>query len=161
MCTSISCRILFSLCFTAIMLKAQSVKALRLMLISPASSTSASEAANAHALKRRGPIFILVTNLPLSFGGPLAVSIFLIVLQCTGIHHLSTLWRVTFGIGLYFPIDSVLFSIEDAQLHTLSSRCYQAKTTIWVDSQVLLALTDWYCRSMVSSKVVLFVSKHH
>ncbi|KAJ0278274.1 hypothetical protein CBS470a_009849 [Colletotrichum nupharicola] len=31
----------------------------------PASSTSASEAANEHSLKNRGPIFILVTNLPL------------------------------------------------------------------------------------------------
>ena len=37
----------------------------------PASSTSASESANAYTLKRRGTIFILVTNLPLTFGGPL------------------------------------------------------------------------------------------
>lgn len=78
----------------------------------PASSTSASEAANAHALKRRGPIFILVTNLPLSFGGPLAVSIFLIVLQCTTTKHLSTLWRVCFGIGCVFPLTVFYFRIK-------------------------------------------------
>lgn len=78
----------------------------------PASSTSASEAANSHALKRRGPIFILVTNLPLSFGGPLAVSIFLIVLQATGTNHLSTLWRVTFGIGCLLPLTVFYFRLK-------------------------------------------------
>lgn len=70
----------------------------------PASSTSASEAANAYTLKRRGTIFILVTNLPLSFGVPLASSIFLIVLQITTTKHLSTLWRTTFAIGVIFPV---------------------------------------------------------
>lgn len=70
----------------------------------PASSTSASEAANEHRQSQRGPIFILVTNLPLSFGGPLAVSIFLIVLSAAGQNHLSTIWRVCFGIGVVFPL---------------------------------------------------------
>jgi MFS family permease len=72
----------------------------------PASSTSASESANTYALKQRGTIFILVTNLPLSFGVPLASSIFLIVLQATGtnLQHPSTLWRVCFGIGIIFPL---------------------------------------------------------
>ena len=56
----------------------------------PASSTSASEAANEHTPKARGPIFILVTNLPLSFGGPFAVITFLIVLSAAGTDHLST-----------------------------------------------------------------------
>lgn len=78
----------------------------------PASSTSASEAANAHTLKHRGPVFILVTNLPLSFGGPLSVSIFLIVLQATGVNHLSTLWRVTFGIGCIFPLTVFYFRLK-------------------------------------------------
>jgi MFS family permease len=70
----------------------------------PRRSTSASESANAYALKRRGTVFILVTNLPLSFGVPLASSIFLIVLQCTTEAHPSTLWRVCFGIGVIFPV---------------------------------------------------------
>jgi len=78
----------------------------------PASSTSASEAANEYTLKERGPIFILVTNLPLSFGGPLAVSIFLIVLSAAGTNHLSTVWRVCFGIGVIFPLSVFYFRIK-------------------------------------------------
>lgn len=78
----------------------------------PASSTSASEAANEHALKSRGPIFILVTNLPLSFGGPFAVSIFLIVLSAAGQNHLSTVWRVCFGIGVIWPLSIFYFRIK-------------------------------------------------
>ena len=70
----------------------------------PASSTSASESANAYTLKKRGFIFILVTNLPLTFGGPLASIIFLIVLQGTGQNNPSTLWRVCFGVGIVFPV---------------------------------------------------------
>ncbi|KAJ0360597.1 hypothetical protein COL26b_014029 [Colletotrichum chrysophilum] len=77
----------------------------------PASSTSASEAANEHSLKNRGPIFILVTNLPLSFGGPLAVSIFLIVFSAAaGPQHLSTIWRRLIGTaGAWFLYDFVTF----------------------------------------------------
>ena len=86
----------------------------------PASSTSASEAANEHAPKNRGPVFILVTNLPLSFGGPLAVSIFLIVLSATTTKHLSTLWRVTFGIGCLLPLTVFYF-----RLKMLNSKLYR------------------------------------
>lgn len=78
----------------------------------PASSTSASEAANEHTLQKRGPIFILVTNLPLSFGGPLAVIIFLIVLSAAGVNHLSTIWRVCFGIGVIFPLSVFYFRLR-------------------------------------------------
>ena len=63
----------------------------------PASSTSASEAANEHAPDKRGPMFILVTNLPLSFGTPLAVSTFLIVFSACKQAHYSTVW-VSFRI---------------------------------------------------------------
>lgn len=86
----------------------------------PASSTSASEAANEHRLKQRGPIFILVTNLPLSFGGPLAVAIFLIVLSAAGENHLSTIWRVCFGIGVVFPLTVFYFRIK-----MLNSKLYR------------------------------------
>ncbi|GAB7345894.1 hypothetical protein MBLNU457_4134t2 [Dothideomycetes sp. NU457] len=78
----------------------------------PASSTSAAEAANERTQESRGPIFILVTNLPLSFGGPLAVSIFLIVLSAAGQTHLSTVWRVCFGIGVLFPLTVFYFRIK-------------------------------------------------
>ena len=86
----------------------------------PASSTSASEAANEYTLKRRGPIFILVTNLPLSFGGPLAVCVFLIVLAATTTNHLSTLWRVTFGVGVLLPLTVFYF-----RLKMLNSKLYR------------------------------------
>ncbi len=89
----------------------------------PASSTSASEAANEHTLKQRGPIFILVTNLPLSFGGPLAVSVFLIVFSAArsnGSTHLSTIWRVCFGIGCLPPLTVFYFRIK-----MLNSKLYR------------------------------------
>ena len=86
----------------------------------PASSTSASEAANEYTLKRRGPIFILVTNLPLSFGGPLAVCVFLIVYAATGPTHLSTLWRVTFGFGVLLPLTVFYFRVK-----MLNSKLYR------------------------------------
>ncbi len=86
----------------------------------PASSTSASEAANEFTLKNRGPIFILVTNLPLSFGGPLAVSVFLIVPAATTTRHLSTLWRVTFGIGCLLPLTVFYFRVK-----MLNSKLYR------------------------------------
>lgn len=69
----------------------------------PASSTHTSETATERTLEQRAPIFILVTNLPQSFGGPLAVFIFLIVL--------SAAVRVIFpwsggllGIGVLLPL---------------------------------------------------------
>lgn len=80
----------------------------------PASSTSASEAANEHhaTSNKRGPVFILVTNLPLSFGGPFAVIVFLIVLSAAGENHLSTVWRVCFGIGCVFPLSVFYFRLK-------------------------------------------------
>ncbi|QQK41450.1 Major facilitator superfamily, general substrate transporter [Penicillium digitatum] len=78
----------------------------------PASSTSASEAANDLTPKHRGPAFIMVTNFPLSFGGPFAVSIFLIVLSACQQSHYSTVWRVCFGIGCIWPLSVFYFRIR-------------------------------------------------
>ncbi|RPD64897.1 MFS Git1p-like glycerophosphoinositol permease [Lentinus tigrinus ALCF2SS1-7] len=78
----------------------------------PASSTSASEAANEKILKQRGPVFIMVTNFVLSFGGPLAVSVFLIVLSAAGENHLPTVWRVCFGIGVILPLTVFYFRMR-------------------------------------------------
>jgi MFS family permease len=86
----------------------------------PASSTSAAEAANEQNLKQRGPLFILVTNLPLSFGGPLAVSILLIVLSAAGNNHLETVWRVCMGIGCIFPLSVFYFRMK-----MLNSKLYR------------------------------------
>ncbi|KAJ5748487.1 uncharacterized protein N7511_010183 [Penicillium nucicola] len=78
----------------------------------PASSTAASEAANDLVPQRRGPAFIMVTNFPLSFGGPFAVSIFLIVLCACNQTHYSTVWRVCFGIGCIWPLSIFYFRIR-------------------------------------------------
>jgi MFS family permease len=86
----------------------------------PASSTSASEAANEHTLKHRGPIFILVTNLPLAFGGPFVVIIFLIVGSAAGWTHYATIWRVCFGIGVIWPLSVFYFRIK-----MLNSKLYR------------------------------------
>ncbi|KHN94539.1 Major facilitator superfamily domain, general substrate transporter [Metarhizium album ARSEF 1941] len=86
----------------------------------PAASTSASEAANEHTPKSRGPVFILVTNLPLSFGGPFAVSVFLVVLSAAGDAHLSTVWRVCFAIGVALPLTVFYF-----RLKMLNSKLYR------------------------------------
>ncbi|KII93547.1 hypothetical protein PLICRDRAFT_396161 [Plicaturopsis crispa FD-325 SS-3] len=86
----------------------------------PASSTSASEAANEKMVKNRGPVFIMVTNFVLSFGGPLAVSVFLIVLSAAGENHLPTVWRTCFGIGVLLPLTVFFF-----RLRMLSSKLYR------------------------------------
>ncbi|GJJ06255.1 hypothetical protein Clacol_000446 [Clathrus columnatus] len=86
----------------------------------PASSTSASEAANEKMIESRGPVFIMVTNFVLSFGGPLAVAVFLIVLSAAGEDHLNTVWRVCFGIGILLPLTVFYFRIR-----MLSSKLYR------------------------------------
>ncbi|KAH9932202.1 MFS general substrate transporter [Fomitopsis serialis] len=78
----------------------------------PASSTSASEAANESMVKNRGPVFIMVTNFVLSFGGPLSVAVFLIVLSAAGENHLETVWRVCFGIGILLPLTVFYFRMR-------------------------------------------------
>ena len=110
----------------------------------PASSTSASESANAYTLKRRGPIFILVTNLPLSFGVPLASSIFLIVLQATTTKHLSTLWRVCFGVGIIFPL-----SVFYWRFKMLNSKLYR-RGAIRKQVPYLLVLR-YYWKSLIGT----------
>ncbi|KAH8120395.1 MFS Git1p-like glycerophosphoinositol permease [Phellopilus nigrolimitatus] len=86
----------------------------------PASSTSASEAANEKMVKQRGPVFIMVTNFVLSIGGPIAVAVFLIVLSAAGEDHLPTVWRVCFGIGILLPVTVFFF-----RLRMLSSKLYK------------------------------------
>lgn len=63
-------------------------------------------------MENRGPIFILVTNLPLSFGGPLAVSLFLIVFEACGEAHYSTVWRICFGLGCFLPLSVFYFRLK-------------------------------------------------
>ena len=73
----------------------------------PSSSVTASEAAN-ESVKRRGGAFILATNLPLSFGGPFALCIFLIVRRICG-NHLDAIWRTMFAIGCFGHYQCFIF----------------------------------------------------
>ncbi|KAH9835369.1 MFS Git1p-like glycerophosphoinositol permease [Rhodofomes roseus] len=86
----------------------------------PASSTSASEGANETSIEKRGPVFIMVTDLPLVCGGPLAVSVFLIVLSAAGQAHLETIWRVCFGVGIALPMTVFYF-----RMRMLNSKLYR------------------------------------
>lgn len=139
----------------------------------PASSTSASEAANERTLRNRGPVFIMVTNLPLSFGTPLAVIIFLIVFSACHQSHFSTVWvcptlsallsiiqllnmRLTFHVAclfwhwLHFSSICFLLQTKNAEQRALPSGCYQAKSPLSLSFSILLALFDWYLRRLVS-----------
>lgn len=75
----------------------------------PSSSVSANEAAN-ESHKRRGFPFVMCTNFPLSFGGPLALCIFLIVYQITKVH--DGLWRAMYAIGAFLPLSVFYFRMK-------------------------------------------------
>ncbi|KAE8227880.1 hypothetical protein CF326_g7210 [Tilletia indica] len=80
----------------------------------PASSTSASEAANEKfGRKKRGTVFSFVTNVVLCLGGLSAIFIFLIVLSASqygnttsdaDMRALDITWRICFGIGAFLPL---------------------------------------------------------
>ena len=55
---------------------------------------------------------LLTDRLPIQFGGPLAVSVFLIVLSAAGENHLNTVWRVCFGIGIILPLTVFYFRMR-------------------------------------------------
>ncbi|GAA5965874.1 hypothetical protein JCM21900_004934 [Sporobolomyces salmonicolor] len=88
----------------------------------PSSSASAAEAANEKALKSRGPIFIMVTNFVLSFGGVFASALYLIVFEAAGglDANLSTVWRTVFGISVVPPLAIFVF-----RLRMLNSKLYR------------------------------------
>ncbi|OSX63573.1 hypothetical protein POSPLADRAFT_1045889 [Postia placenta MAD-698-R-SB12] len=86
----------------------------------PASSTSASEAVNEKMGTKRGPLFIMITDLPLVFGGPFVISVFLIVLSAAGDAHLNTVWRICFGVGILLPLTVYYF-----RMRMLSSKLFR------------------------------------
>jgi MFS family permease len=92
----------------------------------PASSTSASEAAN-ETVKRRGAVFVLVTNLPLSLGGPFGLIVFLIVYSAAGSQHLNTVWRVCFGLGCVWPLSVFYFRLKMATTELFKKGAIQKK----------------------------------
>ncbi len=96
-----------------------------------ACSSSTSEAAN-ETTKKRGRIFVLVTNLPLSLGGPFALIIFLIVYCAAGGEHLSTIWRVCFGLGIIWPLSIFYFRYKMATSHLYKTSAMKKNVPYWL-----------------------------
>ncbi|OCF45243.1 hypothetical protein I317_00765 [Kwoniella heveanensis CBS 569] len=87
----------------------------------PACSTSASESANEKFGRDRGKVFILVTNLMLSIGGPIVISIFLLIINAAGykgttshedLYKLAYTWRICMGIGVFIPLSVFYFRLK-------------------------------------------------
>lgn len=95
----------------------------------PSCSVSANEAAN-EACKRRGRIFVLVTNLPLSFGGPFALIVFLIVYQITGLK--ASLWRTMFAIGAVWPLSVFYFRMKMATSELFKKSAIRKNVPYWL-----------------------------
>lgn len=95
----------------------------------PSSSVSASEAAN-ETVKRRGGVFCLVTNLPLSLGGPFALIIFLIVYKITG--NKESLWRTLFAIGAFWPLSVFYFRMKMATSQLFKKSAIRSQVPYWL-----------------------------
>lgn len=102
----------------------------------PDKSTAESE----KMLKQRGPTFILVTNLVLSFGTPFSCIIYLIVFQAAGglNANLSTVWRTVFGISAIPPAVVFYFRIK-----MLNSQLYR-KSAIQTNVPYLLMIRFYW-----------------
>ncbi|SNX84509.1 related to GIT1 - Glycerophosphoinositol transporter also able to mediate low-affinity phosphate transport [Melanopsichium pennsylvanicum] len=123
----------------------------------PASSTSASEAANQRlGKKHRSQVFILVTNLVLAFGTVVSLSFFLILLKITGYNDqndpagfrdLGIIWRVVFGFGALFPLIIFYF-----RMLVLNSELYR-KTAMRKKVPYMLALRRYWKRLLGTAGV--------
>ncbi|ABN66491.1 permease involved in the uptake of glycerophosphoinositol (GroPIns) [Scheffersomyces stipitis CBS 6054] len=114
----------------------------------PSSSVTASEAAN-ESVRRRGGAFILCTNLPLSFGGPFALIIFLIVHKITGKHY-EGLWRTMFAIGAFWPLSIFYFRLK------MSTSVLYKKSAIKQVAPYWLAI-KYYWPRMIGTMVAWFL----
>ncbi|KAJ7047159.1 MFS Git1p-related glycerophosphoinositol permease [Mycena alexandri] len=118
----------------------------------PSSSTSAAEAANERMMKQRGPVFILVTNLVLSLGAPIACILYLIVFQAAGglNANLNTVWRTVFGISAVPPLIVFYFRIK-----MLNSALYRKGA---IQKNVPYGLTlRYYWRSLIGTAGAWFL----
>lgn len=123
----------------------------------PASSTSASEAANERlGKKHRSQVFIMVTNLVLACGTLCSLSFFMIVLKITGYHDqknatgfrdLGIIWRVVFGFGALFPLIIFYF-----RMLVLNSSLYR-KTAMRKKVPYMLALRKYWPRLLGTAGV--------
>ena len=73
----------------------------------------------------------MCTNLPLSFGGPFAIIIFLIVYQITkGVD--SGLWRTMFAIGAFWPLSVFYFRVKMATSELYKKSAIKRRVPYWL-----------------------------
>ncbi|GAA5895808.1 hypothetical protein JCM6882_001386 [Rhodosporidiobolus microsporus] len=118
----------------------------------PSSSASSVEAANEKMPKKRGPVFIMVTNFVLSFGGPLACILYLIVFEAAGglNANYATVWRTVFGITAIPPLAVFIF-----RLRMLNSQLYR-KGAIQKSPPYLLTIR-YYWKSIIGTAGAWFL----
>ncbi|AET37567.1 Git1p Ecym_1332 [Eremothecium cymbalariae DBVPG len=110
----------------------------------PSSSVSANEAANEYSEKRRGGIMVLVTNLPLSLGGPFATATFLVVYSILGSGRLEAVWRTMFALGCVWPLSVFYFRWKMASNELFERGRMRSKVPFWL-------ITKYCWRSMVGT----------
>ncbi|BGP42721.1 Plasma membrane permease, mediates uptake of glycerophosphoinositol and glycerophosphocholine [Rhodotorula kratochvilovae] len=118
----------------------------------PSGSTSAAEAANERMQKSRGPTFILVTNLVLSFGTVFACCLYLIVFEAAGglDANYSTVWRTVFGISIVPPLVVLLF-----RMRMVNSKLYRQGAI--QRGPPLLLTVKFYWKSLIGTCGAWFV----
>ncbi|KAK9453356.1 major facilitator superfamily domain-containing protein [Dipodascopsis uninucleata] len=116
----------------------------------PASATSTSEAANESTPLNRGPIFVLVTNLPLALGAPLAISVFLIAFSIIGSGYLTLVARVCFIVGAILPITVLFFRLKMSTSSLYKSSAIKKSVPYW-----LVIKYNW--RALLGTCAVWFV----
>lgn len=95
----------------------------------PSCSVSASEAANESVKRQKGTV-VLVTNLPLSFGGPFALCIFLIVYQITT--NSEGIWRTMFAIGAFWPLSVFYFRLKMTTSELYKKNALRKNVPYWL-----------------------------
>lgn len=98
----------------------------------PSASVSANEASNEYSEKRRGGLMVMVTNLPLSLGGPFASVVFLIVYSICGKNHLEAIWRTMFALGCFWPLSIFYFRWKMATNVLYKKGRFQSKIPLWL-----------------------------
>ncbi|CUS23485.1 LAQU0S10e01464g1_1 [Lachancea quebecensis] len=127
----------------------------------PCCSVSANEAANEHSEKRRGGIMVMVTNLPLSLGGPFANIIFLIVFSICGKNHLNSLWRIMFALGCFWPLSVFYFRWKTSTNTLFQKGQFKSQIPYWLTikytwKRLLGTCFVWFCYDFVAFSNSLF-----
>ncbi|RUS19305.1 MFS Git1p-related glycerophosphoinositol permease [Endogone sp. FLAS-F59071] len=111
----------------------------------PCSSIAASEASDEVVSSARGGgVLVMATNFVIVLGGIVAVCVNLLLLTTLGENKLELIWRMSFGIGIIFPLSLFYF-----RLRLPNSRLYNAEA---IRSHVPYGLAlSIYWRNLIGS----------